>query len=166
MLHAELSADDIYMRSLNAMDITAHMRLLFATARVNGDVRDALQCLRFDGYKTGLLCRRWHVGDASAFTPAQQRAKSEMKRHFNAIVESKEQGLQRLDPALYQPDGGKPSWPPTARDYLCRHSKRTSGAWASGASSKDCARHSGEAAEAVSTFASRAGDFCTPPPRV
>ena len=163
MLHAELSADDIDMRSLNAMDITAHMRLLFATARVNGDVRDALQCLRFDGYQTGLLCRRWHVGDASAFTPAQQRAKNEMKRHFNAIVESKEQGLQRLDPALYQMVASRAGLQPheiiyvdTRKELLVRGRVEQVARIVQGTLARPLRR----------CQLSRAERFCTPPPRV
>ena len=102
MLHAQLAEENLDVRALKAADLTAHMHMLFATARVNGDVRDALQCLRFDGYQTGLLCRRWHIGDTSSSTPAQQRTKGEMKRHFNGIVESEERGLDRLDPTCYQ----------------------------------------------------------------
>jgi FMN phosphatase YigB (HAD superfamily) len=101
MLHAQLAEENLDVRALKAADLTAHMHMLFATARVNGDVRDALQCLRFDGYQTGLLCRRWHIGNTSSSTPAQQRTKGEMKRHFNGIVESEERGLDRLDPACY-----------------------------------------------------------------
>jgi epoxide hydrolase-like predicted phosphatase len=93
------------------------MRLLFASPRVNGDVRDALQCLRFDGYQTGLLCREWYMGAASA-TPAQQRSKSEMKRHFNAIVESKVEGLARLDPQLYQMVASRAGLKPSEMVYV------------------------------------------------
>ena len=69
-----------------------------APGRVNGGVRDALQCLRFDGFQTGLVCKAWPLGTAS---PAQRRSRSELQRHFNAIVESEHENLDRHSPQLY-----------------------------------------------------------------
>ena len=96
-LHSELSAEGIDLRALSNIDLTAQIRHLFQTARVNGDLRDALQCLRFDGYQTGLICREWHGGAS----PSQKRSKSEFKGHFNTIIESKAEKMRRTDPALY-----------------------------------------------------------------
>lgn len=107
------------MRALTPEELTAHVRLLFTSPRVNGDIRDALQCLRFDGYQTGLLCREWYMGAAtSGSTPAQQRSKSEMKRHFNAIVECKVEGLARLDPQLYQMVASRAGLKPSEMVYV------------------------------------------------
>ena len=69
-----------------------------APGRVNGGVRDALQCLRFDGFQTGLVCKAWPLDTAS---PAQRRSRSELQRHFNAIVESEHENLDRHSPQLY-----------------------------------------------------------------
>jgi len=102
MLHHELGAKGFNVASLSEKDLASHIRSLLQTARVNGDVRDALQCLRFDGYQTGLLCREWHMGESSLCTAAQTRSRSEVKRHFNAIVESKSERRARTDPALYE----------------------------------------------------------------
>lgn len=101
LLHTELAAEGIDMQALAPNDLTQQMRHVLETGRISGDVRDALQCLRFDGFQTGLLCREWPMGETTASTTAQKRSRSEMKRHFNAIVESKKENLPLLDPALY-----------------------------------------------------------------
>ena len=100
LLHSELAADGIDVQGLTPKDLTEQMRHVFGTGRINGDVRDAVQCLRFDGFQTGLLCREWHMGEASA-QKQKRSSRSEMKKQFNAIVESKSEQLPLLNPALY-----------------------------------------------------------------
>mmetsp|Transcript_41657 Transcript_41657/g.83479 ORF Transcript_41657/g.83479 Transcript_41657/m.83479 type:complete len:232 (-) Transcript_41657:134-829(-) len=87
-----------------AKDLGGQLTGLLKSARVNGDVRDALQCLRFDGYQTALLTRNWktidvgsHIGKAGRENPL----KSEISRHFNVIVETEEQNLDPADPKVF-----------------------------------------------------------------
>ena len=70
----------------------------------SGDVRDALQCLRFDGFQTGVMCREWHLGQLpnGGQSPVRKRVDSEVKRHLNGLVESKVEGLSPLDARLFK----------------------------------------------------------------
>lgn len=107
-LLTELSAEGLDLSALSPSDVTSHVRTLLQTARVNGDVRDALQCLRFDGFQTGVMCREWHLGEqqraaasGSAAPPVRKRAGSEVKRHLNAVLECKREALSPLDPRCF-----------------------------------------------------------------
>ena len=97
----ELSAEGIDVSSLMEEDVMTQVRNLVGSGRVNGDVRDALQCLRFEGYQTGLVCWEWPLKSSDTSTSVQKRSRSEMKRHFNVIVESKNEKLSRIDPDNY-----------------------------------------------------------------
>ncbi len=70
----------------------------------SGDVRDALQCLRFDGFQTGVICREWHLGQlpSGGQSPVRKPVHSEVKRHLNALVESKVEDLLPLDARLFK----------------------------------------------------------------
>lgn len=63
-------------------------------------VRDAMQCLRFDGYQTALLTRNWKtidIGSNLGKVGRENPLKSEISRHFNVIVETEELGVSHTD---------------------------------------------------------------------
>jgi beta-phosphoglucomutase-like phosphatase (HAD superfamily) len=64
---------------------------MWRKVRINGDARDALQCLRFDGFKTALVTPSWNDLDVGSVRDG--KAKSEIARHFNVIVETNEEGF-------------------------------------------------------------------------
>ena len=95
----------IKITSMMMMVVVVMMMMMMVSS---GDVRDALQCLRFDGFQTGVMCREWHLGEqqraaasGSAAPPVRKRAGSEVKRHLNAVLECKREALSPLDPRCF-----------------------------------------------------------------
>jgi len=67
-----------------------------ASLRVNGDVRDAVQCLKFDGVQTALLCQ----GEGAPLAEGVVRD-LEIGKHFNALfTPGVDGGLDKLVKAL------------------------------------------------------------------
>jgi len=87
--------------AMSPMDLTHQLRKILEAGRVDPLLHQVLRRLRYDGLHTGLVCHQWSHAGKSISTPELVRAKANLQRHFNVIVECKEEKLNRLDPSLY-----------------------------------------------------------------
>jgi len=102
MMQELMDEDVVGCETLTPIDLTGQIRRILEAGHVNAEIQDVIKCLRFDGMQTGLLCHQWPNPGKSISTPEQIRAKQDLQRHFNAIVESKDEKMGRLDPKFYR----------------------------------------------------------------
>ena len=75
---------------------------ILESVRVNGDIRDMIQCLRFDGIQTFLLShtRKREGRDANMVKDEMAVLNKEMIRHFNATFQYSDQQFKK-DPQIF-----------------------------------------------------------------
>ncbi|EKX50062.1 hypothetical protein GUITHDRAFT_104458 [Guillardia theta CCMP2712] len=75
---------------------------ILESVRVNGDIRDMIQCLRFDGIQTCLLShtRKREGRDANMVKDEMAVLNKEMIRHFNATFQYSDQQFKK-EPQIF-----------------------------------------------------------------
>eukprot|EP00960_Hanusia_phi_P043955 756370-Hanusia_phi.AAC.6 len=85
-----------------ASDIHECLSNILKSVRVNGDIRDTIQCLRFDGIQTCLLSQtRRRDGRSADPIKDMTDLNKEIVRHFNATFQYSDQKFKK-DPQIFQ----------------------------------------------------------------
>jgi len=88
--------------TLTPMDLSMQIRQILEAGKVEGEIQEAVQCLRHHGLFTGLLCHQWAHAGKSISLPEHMHHKRTLESQFGLILESKREQLQRSNPQFYR----------------------------------------------------------------